>query len=141
MSKKLFSFIKKRVKDVDLFDRIDKKTEYVEKPIKKRSFRLPLVLSTASIAIVTVSLGVSLMGKDNKKSNFGNLGIATPSDNETSKPDVSSAVVDATTSNNMAEMPGFDEEFTGTPEAPGDTEDYDPSLDDTTTSDISKPNS
>ena len=139
MSKKLFSFIKKRVKDVDLFDRIDKKTEYVEKPIKKRSFRLPLVLSTASIAIVTVSLGVSLMGKDNKKSNFGNLGIATPSDNETSKPDVSSAVVDATTSNNMAEMPGFDEEFTGTPEAPGDTEDYDPSLDDTTTSDISKP--
>lgn len=139
MSKKLFSFIKKRVKDVDLFDRIDKKTEYVEKPIKKRSFRLPLVLSTASIAIVTVSLGVSLMGKDNKKSNFGDLGIATPSDNETLKPNVSSAVVDATTSNNMAEMPGFDEEFTGTPEAPGDTEDYDPSLDDTTTSDISKP--
>lgn len=156
MSKKLFSFIKKKVKDVDLFDRIDRKTEYAEKPVKKRNFRLPLVLSTASIATITVSLGVSLIGKDNKKSD---IGLMTPNENsggvinEDVKPGGSNTGIVVSPSNSDAAIapsdsypstPGFDDDFTGTSTAPGGVEGYDPSVDDSsgdgpTTSDVLEP--
>lgn len=76
MSKKLFSFINKKIENKDVFDKIESKTDFSNiKKSSKHKLRLPLSFATCAVVLTIVSLGVTkFVYRNNGDNNIKPLG-------------------------------------------------------------------